>query len=250
MFNLIKRLWNIVIGKGNAAVTGLEAENMEQLLEIEIKKANDELIKAQAGVAQSFGVVASAEDELKTLREQEKTLIVRFKALDQAGNAKSADVALQVQKLKQDIATWEDRLKIARAAADRNQKALNLAREKQKQNIADARRNIAEARINKTLAGALETATGLITTTEGSSYEMNRIATMARETNNLQRGRIMASENALDASGLLDTEAETAVLKDDAAAELRASLGLAPKTKPTPATPAATETPSAEKQGM
>lgn len=250
MFNLIKRLWNIVIGKGNAAVTGLEAENMEHLLEIEIKKANDELIKAQAGVAQSFGVVASAEDELKTLREQEKTLIVRFKALDQAGNAKSADIALQVQKLKQDIATWEERLKIARAAADRNQKALNLAREKQKQNIADARRNIAEARINKTLAGALETATGLITTTEGSTYEMNRIATMARETNNLQRGRIMASENALDASGLLDTEAETAVLKDDAAAELRASLGLAPKTKPTPSAPAATETPSAEKQGM
>jgi phage shock protein A len=248
--NLLQRIINLFRGIGNAKVTAMESENMEQLLELQVQEANKGLIKAQAGVAQSYAAVASAEDELKKLTEMERTLTARFKALDQAGNARANDTALAVQKTKGDIVTWTERLKLAKVTADQNQKALNIAREKLKENVAEARKNISEARINTQLAGALEVASGLITQTTGSTYEMNRIATMAREANNAQKGRIMASQNSLEASGLMDTAAEEEILKEDAAAELRASLGLAPKTKKVDAAPAPTEAPITEKPGM
>jgi phage shock protein A len=236
MFNLLKRIWFVIIGKGNAAVSSVEAENMEHLLELRVKEANDGLVRAQAGVAQSFAAVAEAEDQLKKLREEETRIVARFTALDRANNPKANDSALAVQKLRGDITGWENRLQLAKTTAEQNQKALTAARKKLQDNVAEARRNIQESRINKQLANALEVATGLITETSGSTYELNRIQEMARQQNNTQKGRIMASQGQLEASGLLDAEAEEQVLKEDAAAALRAELNLSPKTK-APAAP-------------
>ena len=235
MFNLLKRIWFVIIGKGNAAVSSIESENMEQLLELRIKEANEGLIKAQAGVAQSFAAVAEAEDQLKKLREDETRLVARFTALDRANNPKANDTALAVQKIRADLGAWEARLQLAKSTAEQNQKALTAARKKLQENVAEARRNIQESRINKQLANAMEIATGLITETSGSTYELNRIQEMARQQNNTQKGRIMASQGQLEASGLLDADAEEQVLKEDAGAALRAELNLSPKTKTTAA---------------
>jgi phage shock protein A len=231
MFNLLKRIWFVIIGKGNAAVSTIESENMEHLLELRVKEANDGLIKAQAGVAQSFAAVAEAEDQLKNLREEETRLVARFTALDRANNPKANDTALAVQKIRADVSAWEARLQLAKSTAEQNQKALTAARRKLQENVAEARRNIQESRINKQLANALEVATGLITETSGSTYELNRIQDMARQQNNAQKGRIMASQGQLEASGLLDADAEEQVLKEDAGASLRAELNLSPKAK-------------------
>ena len=128
MFNLLKRIWFVIIGKGNAAVSSVEAENMEHILELRVKEANDGLIKAQAGVAQSFAAVAEAEHQVKKLREEETRIVARFTALDRANNPKANDSALAVQKLRGDITGWESRLQLAKSTAEQNQRALTAAR--------------------------------------------------------------------------------------------------------------------------
>jgi cell division protein YceG involved in septum cleavage len=117
------------------------------------------------------------------------------------------------------------------------------------EHIAETRRNIAEGKANTQLANAIEMATGLLTQTEGTASELSNISKMARDKNNLQKGRITAASGQLETSGLLDDEATREAVNEDAAASLRAELNLAPKPAATPAKDTS-EPSSTEKQAM
>jgi hypothetical protein len=138
---------------------------------------------------------------------------------------------------------------IGGASAERAQQTLTAARKTLEEHIAETRRNIAEGKANTQLANAIEMATGLLTQTEGTASELSSISKMARDRNNLQKGRITAASGQLETSGLLDDEATREAVNEDAAASLRAELNLAPKPAATPSKDSSEPT-STEKQAM
>ena len=65
LFSQLGRLWAVLLGKSNKVVTEAERANMESLLQLRVDKQRQELAAAQAGVAQSFAVVADYTDQLQ-----------------------------------------------------------------------------------------------------------------------------------------------------------------------------------------
>jgi len=252
LFSQLGRLWAVLLGKSNKVVTEAERANMESLLQLRVDKQRQELAAAQAGVAQSFAVVADYTDQLQKKTDFLPPLITQFKALHQAGSAKAADKAALIEKTRKEVAELDQKLSLAKKAADQNQRALIAARKSLEDSVAEAKRNINEAKINEQLANSLELATGLISKVNTNASELSRVTEMAREANNSAKGRIMASQGQMEASGLMESQEEENILKEDAAAKLAAELGLAPtKSKSADtATKPAPESPNNEKAGM
>lgn len=234
MFSLFRRAWAIFFAKGNAAISQAEEANIKELLEVRIQEANKSLAKAQAGVAAAFGQSVLMKANYEKLVEEEKQMLARFRALDQAGATEKANAAAgEVARIRTQLAEAKSRMEAAETAAKTSQRTLEAARKAQEKNIAEARRNANEIASNRALASALETAQGLVSETEGNAAEFQRLANMAKESNATQKGRILAAQGSLENSGLLDDAATEAVLNADAAASLRAELNLAPKKQAT-----------------
>jgi len=252
MSNWFTRLFAIFSAKGDKAITQMEQNTMEERLNTQVRKAHDDLTRAQAGVAASYGAMHAAEEDVTRLTADQAKAIIRFKALDAQKSPNANNAAGAVTQIRADLAEAVTRRDLSKATAEKAQQTLNAARKTLEEHIAETRRNITEGQVNSQLANAIEMATGLLTQTEGTASELSNIAKMARDRNNLQKGRITAASGQLENSGLMDDQVTRDAMNEDAAASLRAELNLAPKVAPAaPAAPATEgDASTAGKQGM
>lgn len=233
MWNILKRLYSLFSAKGEKAVSEMEEHNIKALLEKRIRESNESIARAQAGVATAYATASRAEEKLTKANEEEKRLLAQFRALDQAQSPKASDVAGLVKTKRAEIAQLQQQVQISTATAEKTRLALDAARKQQQKNIDEARRNANEIATNRELANALEIANGLVSDTNSNAYELNRLSEMAADANAQQRGRIMAAQGSLEASGLIDDAATQKILNEDAANSLRSELNLAPEKKET-----------------
>ena len=246
-FGQLLRWFRIGRAETNRITTEAERNHLEALIQEQQVRNKERLMKAKEAVDGAFGQKIQIETQVADDERKYKVLIIKYKALVAANQTDAAGkMALQIQSLKETMATNKAQLETAIKNADTAVKILQQAAAEQKRSEEKAKQDIAQFKLNSALASSIEANSQLASGFDQEAARSQRLNQMASEMASNAKGRLEVSQRMVDDSGVIMKEAEEKAMQAAAMADLDAELNLTPTTKKS----TATEGPTVVKEGM
>jgi phage shock protein A len=243
---VFQRLANLIRGFLSLFISGLEKSNPRALIEAEKETLRQQIARFNDSLATQAGFAERLLRQVKNLEQQEKELTARTAANLKAGNrGVAAQLALQLQTVKQQLEENREQLKIAEDTYQKLVKSRNVSVQEAQAKIEKLKRMLTETEMMEAQAELQEMAQGMISTIGGSGDTINRLEEYLSERRDKAAGRARVAGSSIDTSQVELKEAEQAALADQALSEFESAYGF---TAPPVEKEAAADTPAPEPQ--
>jgi phage shock protein A len=241
---VFQRLANLIRGFLSLFVSGLEKANPRALIEAEKETLRQQIARFNDSLATQAGFAERLLRQVKNLEQQEKELTARTAANLKAGNrGVAAQLALQLQTVKTQLAENREQLKIAEETYQKLVKSRNISVQEAQAKIEKLKRMLTETEMMEAQAELQEMAQGMISSIGGSGDTINRLEEYLSERRDKAAGRARVAGSSIDTSQVELKEAEQSALADQALAEFESAYGF---TAPPAEAEAAAEPPAPE----
>ncbi|MEM9018068.1 MAG: PspA/IM30 family protein, partial [Verrucomicrobiota bacterium] len=185
---MFKRLGNLIRGFFGLFISDLEKKNPEALLEVEKENLRKQISEYNQGLVKHAGLCERLITQVESESREIKELTAKVSAALKTGNRKQAgELALRLQKLKDDHTGVVAQLEDAEKTYEELKRAKVVAVEAAKERIESLERDIDETKIAKATAELNEMAAGMINEIGGSGDTLNRLEEIVREERELAR---------------------------------------------------------------
>jgi phage shock protein A len=227
---VIKRFVNIIKGFLGIFLSGVEKNNPEALLQVEMEGLRKHTADFNQALAQQAGLLESLVTRSKSLETEEKSLTQKVESVLRAGKRELASqLALKLQNVTVELADVREQL----AGCETQYKELTRSRDVSvqaaKQRIESISRGINDMKLKKAAAEVTEMANGMISNLGAGGDNLNRIEAMVNEERSKAAGRIRVAKDATDVSSLEANEGLQQDLAEIALLDFEAKFGLSPK---------------------
>jgi phage shock protein A len=215
------------MGLFGLAVSGIEKNNPEALLENEKNNLRKQIAKFNGALAAHAGEVERLGALAKKLDTEENDLRVKIKGLLQIGKR---DLASTLALKLQDVDKRHDEILAQLQASETQYKELTKARDVAvkgaTKKIEELSVGITDLKIKSAAAELSEMATGMISSIGSSGDSLNRISALVEEERNKAAGRARVAADSVDMSSVYAEEATDSAMAEVALANFEAELGI------------------------
>lgn len=215
-------------GMFGLAVSGMEKNNPEALLENEKENLRAQIAKFNTALANHAGEVERLLTLEKRLDTEENDLRAKVKALLTAGNRELAStMALKLTEVDKRHDEIIAQLEQQQTQYKELVKTRDVSVKGAQKKIEELTLGITDLKIKQASAELSEMATGMISSIGSSGDSLNRISTLVEDARNKAAGRARVSADSIDLSSIHAEEATNAAMAEIALANFEAELGMA-----------------------
>ena len=224
---MFQRIGNLIRGFFSQFISGIERNNPEALLEVEMEN----LRKLESQYNEGLASHASLCEKLMTQSKKEAEKIDNLTAqttlqLKKGDRKKAGELALNLREATSDHESTIQQLEDAEKTYEELKKAKKIAVETTRAKMEDLKRDISETKIAKATAELNEMAAGMITEIGGSGDTLNRLEEMVTEEKEKARGRARVARDSMDMPEIAELEAERDAMEELALAQFAADAGI------------------------
>lgn len=238
---MLRRLVNVIKGFFGLAISEVEKNNPEALLEVEKENLRKQIANYNQGLAAHAGLCEKLITQVKKLESEELDLKAKVTAHLRATNRDAAgQYALRLQTVTRELEQNRSQLADAESTYKQLTAARDSAIQAAKAKIESLKTSLNDLKIKRATAELGEMAAGMITEIGGSGDTLNRLHEMVEEEREKAAGRARVARDAIPASDADLKEGEQQALADLALADFAAANGItldAPTSTPTPQSP-------------
>jgi phage shock protein A len=224
---MFKRLGNLIRGFFGLAVTNLEKQNPEALLEVEKENLRTQIAKYNQGLASHAALCERLISQVKKLESDEQELRAKTTAHLRANNREAAGQnAMQLQTVQRELGENRKQLQEAETTYKELVGARDVAVKAAQAKIEALRTSLTDLKVKQATADLAEMASGMISQIGGAGDTLNRLTQMVNEEREIAAGRARVARDSSDMSSIGMKDFEQKALADQALADFAAKEGI------------------------
>jgi len=225
--SLLTRISNLFRGMLSGAVSGMEKNNPQALLELEKENLRKLISQYNEGLAAHAGLSERLMSQVKKLEAEQEELTAKTTAHLKAGNQDAAaQYALRLQTTKRELVENRAQLEQEEETYKNLVRTRDLSIQEAKSKIENISRGINDLKVKRATAELNEMAAGMISNIGGAGDTLNRLEEMVEEERELAAGRARVAKDSLPVGDLDLQEVEQKALADQALANFAAEAGI------------------------